>query len=133
MKKLILFVFPGMLYIVSVCAATRASVHGHPLYLINLTVFAAAALLPSIGIFFMPKSHGPFYMKTVRRYFTFSIISMAAAIFTLPLVNHFIDPSLVSNRSYGQIFWNIMLLGAGYYLWKFILGKSGIRPGAVQQ
>ena len=123
MKKLILIIFPIALYVVAVFAATKASVGGHPYKFINMSVFLFVAFIPSLLMFFQSRFLESEYQKTVHRCFIFSIISIVTAMFTLPLVEHCIDASLVSNRSYGSIFWNGVLILIGYKSWKYISDK----------
>ena len=121
MKKNVLF--PMALYVVAVLSATKASVVGHPYKFINLTVFIIAAFLPSLLMVFQSRLLENEYQITIRRYFIISIISMITAMLTLPLIEYFIDISLVSNRSYGSVFWDGVFIIVGYKSWKYISTK----------
>lgn len=123
MKVSIATVVACSTFVVVVLAAMKASVDGHwyayllVLYLVGFSLVLAVAWL---ALSQQKKSQYWSLFKTIHNA---NLVGVLLAFGSLPLIDHFVDSSLVSGRSYGSVFWSGFVLLLLYGVWHLFAKK----------
>jgi len=123
MNKLIPFFFTSITYLVIVITATKASVHGHIYHHIRFYYLLGLAVICFTTWFSLNARLRMHMLKTYEITFKGIYFALFAAFVTLIIIDGYIDTSLVSNRSYGTIFWSTILISGCYGIWSKISNK----------
>ena len=106
-------------FCVALLAATKASVEGHLFWYVRLTYFMTLGIAPSFVWLFWKSGRNPTTLHLSKLLYLSSFTGILLTLPALQAVNQLIDPSLVSNRSYGVAIGSVVYLLFGYALWYF--------------
>jgi cytochrome bd-type quinol oxidase subunit 2 len=123
MKVSLAIVVVCITFVVAVLAATKASVSGHwyaYLRLLYLVGFSLALATTWLAISQQKKSQYWALFKTIH---IANLVAILLAFGSLPFIEHFVDSSLVSGRSYGSVFWSGLALLLLYGVWHMLAKK----------
>lgn len=123
MKVSLAIVVACITFVVAVLAATKASVSGHwyaYLRVLYLAGFSLALLTAWRALSKRKKSQYWSLFKTIHNA---NLVAVLLAFSSLPFIDHFVDSSLVSNRSYGSVFWSGLVLLLLYGVWHMYAKK----------
>ena len=129
MIKAISIIVASVTFFVVIIAATKASVSGHIFLRIFYYYFISIGVVCFSSWLFMSNSHKYKYLPTFHLIFKSILIAILFALITLPVIDAFIEPSLVSNRSYGIVIWGIIFTLLYYGLW--IVVSKRVKNSAI--
>ena len=118
--KAIPIIVASVTFIVVIIAATKASVSGHMFLRVFYYYFISIGIACFSFWLFMSNSHKYKYLPTFHLIFKSILVAILVALISLPVIDAFIDPSLVSNRSYGVVIWGSIFTLLYYGLWTVI-------------
>jgi len=107
----------GSAFSVAVLAATKSSVSGHWFWYLRACYFLGFGLTVVLVWFSLSTDRKE---KSWSLFGSVQRVSFAAvflALFSLPFISWFVDPSLVSNRSYGSVLGSGLVLAVFYGVW----------------
>jgi len=123
MNMSLVIVVACITFVVVVLAATKASVYGHwytYLLVLYLVGFSLALLTAWLALSQQKKSQYWPLFKTIHNA---NLVAVLLAFGSLPFIDHFVDSSLVSGRSYGSVFWSGLVLLLLYGVWHMFAKK----------
>jgi len=123
MKAPLAIIIACCTFVVAVLAATKASVHGHwytYLWALYLVGFCLALVTAWFSLSRQGKSQ---YWPLFKAVHLANLVAVLLALGSLPLIEFFVDSSLVSNRSYGSVLWSGLVVLFLYGVWHMFAKK----------
>ena len=111
MKTALTVLAAGSAFFVTVLAATKASVSDHWFWYLRASYFLGFGFVVVAIWLSLSSKQKEKWWQFFRSIFRASLVAVLLALGSLPLVKLFVNPWLVSNRSYGSV------LGAGWCCW----------------
>ncbi|MDD3519362.1 MAG: hypothetical protein PHQ14_13520 [Chromatiales bacterium] len=113
-----------IVFLATLAAATKASVHGHWVHYLHGLVLTGVALLLALAWLNANRYLRPDWLGMSRSVFLRAWLATMLVVPALFVTDRLIDSSLVSNRSYGTVAWNALVLLALYGLWRRIARRG---------
>lgn len=117
--RILLLLASALCFCVALLAATKASVAGHLFWYVRFIYFMALGITPILLWVLWKPGRNQATIDFSNKLYLFSFIGVFLSLPALQVVSDFIDPRLVSNRSYGTAIGSALYLLFGYVLWYY--------------
>ena len=123
MKVSLAIVVACITFVVAVLAATKASVYGHWYAYLSVLYLVGFSLVLAVAWLALSQQKKSQYWLLFKPIHNANLVAVLLAFGSLPLIDHFVDSSLVSGRSYGSVFWSGFVLLLLYGVWRMFAKK----------